>query len=118
MSKLIFTIESKKLRIYEQRALNFVQHTIVTTQTEKERLLEINPTAPISVIPNGVNFPKYRTCNNVNNNSFDRTIFFGEMDYLPNKLSVMHLVKNILPIVKRSIPQVALGSSEPIQTSK
>lgn len=109
LSKLIFTIESKKLRIYEQRALNFVQHTIVTTQTEKERLLEINPTAPISVIPNGVNFPKYRTCNNVNNNSFDRTIFFwGKMDYLPNKLSVMHLVKNILPIVKRSIPQVKL----------
>ena len=30
------------------------------------------------------------------------------MDYLPNKLSVMHLVKNILPIVKRSIPQVKL----------
>lgn len=108
--KIIYRMESKRLENYERYAISIARHNIVTTKIERDCLLKILPKAKISIISNGVDFLKFKIRKGISNFEKNKQIvFFGKMDYFPNKLAVLHFTKEIFPQIKQLIPNVKLN---------
>lgn len=105
--KVIYRMESKRLENYERYAISVASHNIVTTKIERDCILKIVPDAKISIISNGVDFSKFKIRKGISNFKKNKLIvFFGKMDYFPNKLAVLHFVKEIFPKIQKIIPNV------------
>jgi glycosyltransferase involved in cell wall biosynthesis len=61
----------------------------------------------IDSVPTGVDTEFYRPGRNVEGNSFS-LVFTGSMDWLPNQDAVQWFTRDILPLVRKAIPQVTL----------
>lgn len=94
------------LQKYEKKFTAKFSHLVVTTEQDKQFIEPLNPTIPISIIPNGVrleNFPKRpRDPGGYN------IIFAGAMDNFANIDAARYLALEILPKVQEYYPQTKL----------
>jgi len=96
--KLIYAIESKRVKKYEKEIFPDFDHHTVITKKDKERIDA--PTDKIHVIANGVDADFFTNTGGVE--EFD-IVFVGNMGYLPNIDAAVFLVQKILPkLIKKS----------------
>ena len=103
-SKPIIKLESRRLLRYENLIYEYFEnHTIISKQ-DRDTIWH-QQRKKIEVVPNGVDsiffHPKEKE------KEFD-ILFTGNMAYIPNVDSVVFLVEEILPLIKKEIPNVKL----------
>jgi sugar transferase (PEP-CTERM/EpsH1 system associated) len=100
-----YALESRKLRKYEHDLALRFHRCSVTTQREKESFETLRVPTPCNVIPNGVDTSYFRRTWNPSG-SRPVVIFLGRMDYFPNIDGVCSFVKEVLPLIRKRMPNV------------
>jgi sugar transferase (PEP-CTERM/EpsH1 system associated) len=103
-----FFFEGHKVRRYERWLGAQFDVCSVNAPREREVLGAYLPT-PIHVIPNGVDLEYFQPGRTPDQGHTPRRLIFtGNMSYRPNVDAVQHLVTDILPRIRREIPDVEL----------
>jgi sugar transferase (PEP-CTERM/EpsH1 system associated) len=100
--KWLYQWEANKQKAYENQVFDaFDRHTIITQEDQKH--IDHSKRSTITVIPNGVNENYFKP--QVATPKYD-LVFVGHLSYGPNVDAAKFLCKEILPIIKKNIPQV------------
>lgn len=105
--KYLYLLESRRLRKYEAQLAGTFQHCIFVSKKEADDFNDLVCPCPRSTpIPNGVDGEMFRpSAAPYNRNAL---VFTGAMDYFANVEAILFFVREILPLIRRSIPQVTL----------
>jgi glycosyltransferase involved in cell wall biosynthesis len=99
-----FMMEYQRLVKYEKAMFDlFDNHTIIS-EPDRELLPHSNRQS-VAIIPNGVDFNYFTPIKNVKKYHI---VFTGNMGYPPNIDAARFLANEILPIVKKTIPDISL----------
>ena len=107
-------LEIPRVRSFEGRSLTRFDQVAVTSPVDAAALRSLAPTARIAVVPNGVDLEHFHPRNR--REEAGTLVFTGKMSYHANASAVHYFVKEILPIVRQTHPEVRLvvaGSSPP-----
>lgn len=100
----LFRWEWKRLLRYEAEVFDWFQgHTVISAQDRD--WLPVMDRAAVKVVPNGVDTVYFRPLERTKDHEL---LFNGNMNYPPNIESALFLVKEVLPIVHRTRPEVRL----------
>jgi sugar transferase (PEP-CTERM/EpsH1 system associated) len=107
LAALYSWVQWRRLYRYEAYLMQRVDHTVAMSAPDKTALRQISPTAPITVVPNGVDFGAYHQFRSVPI-KFD-LIFTGKMDFRPNIDAVLWFGQEVLPIIQQKRPGVTFA---------
>ena len=100
----IYRLEGARLRRFEDAAGNAADHCVVISRAEAS-LLEGRVRTPVSIITNGVDHEYFRPVERSAASASPDLVFVGAMDYLPNEDAVVFFSREILPLVRSSVPE-------------
>ncbi|QBD82023.1 glycosyltransferase [Ktedonosporobacter rubrisoli] len=116
-------VDCKRTQHYEARLLSRFKHLVITSERDREALLELyrayqqrgsEPEPNISVVPNGVDleyfYPQQEKRRQGN------LVFLGKMSYHANIAAVLYLYQQIMPLIWQQRPKTTLtivGSNPP-----
>lgn len=99
----IYRREGRTLREYERRICERSACVLVTTTREAALVRQISQRARVHVLPNGVDLDHFRPATAAPEPA--ATIgFTGDMSYFPNIEAVTYFAREVLPLVRRSVP--------------
>ena len=96
--------EYQRVRTFEH-VLEQFQCCLVCSTTDRDALHETAPAARIEILENGIDLASF-TSNTVTQPDPRTIVCTGNMSYFPNADGVKYFVEEILPIVRRGIPDV------------
>ena len=100
-------LESKLMRMAEQQGCGRASIAMVCSGVDAQKLRQLSPDLPISVIPNSVDVNFYGSVEREESDDPGLVLLFqGSMDWYPNRDAVEFFVKAILPAVRRECPTV------------
>jgi glycosyltransferase involved in cell wall biosynthesis len=115
--RLLASMEYQRIQRYEASMLQVAQHIIVTSERDRQALLNLLPipgtshsgeecrTQPlISVLPNGVQ--SFRSVSQARRRF--NIVFSGKMNYHPNQAAALYLYEQIMPLIWQQQPQATL----------
>ena len=94
-------------REWERQALRQFDGIVTVSDRERSWVQEHIPGTAVEVVPNGVDTEYFRPDSPVIDND-PYVIFTGAMDYPPNVDAAGWLCNEILPVIRRSIPNIRL----------
>ena len=98
----LYRTEGRRLQECEAEIARWAARCILATQAEEALLRSFAPWARTAVIPNGIDLEFFRP---VERPGAPRAVIFtGAMDYLPNADAVGYFCSEILPLVRREVP--------------
>ncbi len=96
-------VEYQQVRRVERDLARTAAHLLFASCRDREALL--GPAdAHATVVPNGVDLEFWRRSSH--ERGADTLVFTGAMDYPPNTDAALFLIEEILPLVRRSVPDV------------
>lgn len=116
--KPILTREANKVSAYEQQVFDWFNHHTIISEQDKN-LLEISNKESINVIPNGVDIDFFKPNSDIEK-KYD-IAFIGNMGYAPNIKAALFLVKQILPLLQKQLPNLKIliaGARPSIEVQK
>jgi sugar transferase (PEP-CTERM/EpsH1 system associated) len=119
LGKLVMLEETLKLRRYEPRTLARFQRVIITSESERDELMSLDPTLRIDVLPNGVDTDYFAPMGLPK--AGNRIVFTGKMGYHPNAQAAIWFAENVFPAVRSKHPDaqfVIVGSDPPAEVVK
>jgi sugar transferase (PEP-CTERM/EpsH1 system associated) len=115
--RLQAAVELRRTRAYEARLIPRFDRVAVTSPVDAAALRILAPGAEIAVVPNGVDLDYFRPCPATPRAPEpDTLVFSGKMSYHANVTAVRYFVREVLPLIRRSRPDVRLriaGSAPP-----
>jgi glycosyltransferase involved in cell wall biosynthesis len=111
LQKLFYKRESKLMRAFETKMLQWFDEATIIATIDKENI-ELQPNR-IQVVGNGVDFSFYQP---LNCEKKYELLFLGNLSYLPNKNAVDFLLEKIMPLLIQQFPNIQLhiaGASTP-----
>jgi len=94
----------RQSRRFESRSCGEVAAVWVCSERDRQVLVRNNPSAPFMVVPNAVDVESYEP----SDTDDGRTIlFFGAMDWLPNRDAVEFFISEVMPELRRLVPDVS-----------
>ncbi|MGA8035512.1 MAG: glycosyltransferase family 4 protein [Candidatus Acidiferrales bacterium] len=98
-------LESSKMRAWERHGCEMAALALACSEHDRAILQTMNPQLPTFVVPNVVDTDSYPT-----NGEEDplKILFQGGMDWYPNRDAVQFFALQILPLIRREIPNVRL----------
>lgn len=93
-----------RLRRYESAACAAVDRCLVITAEDAGRLRDLSPHARAVVIPAGVDVEAFRP--SPQSELPETVVFVGSMDWRPNADAVIWFHHEVLPVIRRSFPEV------------
>ena len=126
LMRLLGQHEAQRVRAYERNALYHFRHVLVTSERERDSLLQIaaqtataalksGVCAKISVVPHGIDQNYFQPFNGPRQPG--TLVFSGKMSFHANIAGVLQLAKHILPLIWQRQPDVRLvivGSDPPL----
>jgi sugar transferase (PEP-CTERM/EpsH1 system associated) len=112
--RFISAVEVGRTRRFEARLIQGFDATVVTSLDDAHALERLAENAHVDVIPNGVDLESFRPY--VGPVDPATLVFSGKMSYHANASAVLHFVKDVLPLVRMTHPEVRLrvvGSNPP-----
>ena len=123
--RMVALLEHQRTRRYEAKTLGQLQHTVVTSEHDRQAMIELlrthtrdftseEPGAGISVIPNGVDLEYFRPLQ-LERQRFN-LVFSGKMSYHANVATALYLYHQIMPLIWQHRPEATLtivGSKPP-----
>ncbi len=101
-TKYVLNIEYKRMLAYEKNELDDFEGLSIITQADKS-LLPSRIQERTSIVPNGVDFDFFKKQNS--QKKYD-IVFTGNMNYAPNIMAAIFLVKDIMPLVWKKYEKV------------
>jgi sugar transferase (PEP-CTERM/EpsH1 system associated) len=98
----LYRSESRRLQAAESDIARWARICLLATQAEESLLKSFAPWARSAVIPNGIDLDYYTA---VPPSGQPVVMFTGAMDYMPNVDAVSHFCADILPRVRRQVPE-------------
>ena len=115
----LYGMEARRLQECEAEIARWAQQCVLATAPEAALLRSFAPWARTSVIPNGIDLAYFRPIER--EGSPVAVIFTGAMDYLPNIDAVRYFCDEVLPLVRREIPDTRLyivGLNPPAEVTR
>jgi len=103
--KWVYALEGRRLLRYERRIARSFTHSLVCTEVEKRDFEEAIPDAPVSIVGNGVDLEHFRSTGAPK--KAGGIVFTGVMDYFPNVDAVEWFCTDVLPRIRREMPDVS-----------
>lgn len=103
--KIVRLWEWKKLSKYEPEIVNHFEAVTLVSNEDIELMKKLNTTANYKLLSNGVDTEKFSPDTNVERADL---LFTGKMDVWANELMIGRIVNDILPIVRKEVPNVKL----------
>jgi glycosyltransferase involved in cell wall biosynthesis len=97
-------IQATRLRDYERRICNDVDHVVAVSDNDGRLLQELGLQTPVSVIPNSIDVQQYMVAEETSER-YD-LVFVGKMDYRPNVDAVLWFASEVWPTLKKSRPDI------------
>ena len=107
----VYRREARTLEAFERRASGTAASVLVVNAREAETLRRFAPTAPVQVVPNGVELEAFRPTGPPASDPI--VTFCGVMDYFPNEDGVVWFADAVWPRVRAARPDarfVIVGS--------
>jgi polysaccharide biosynthesis protein PslH len=104
--RLLLGIESGKMRRYEARACARADLTVAVSEEDRSLLARTAPNARVDAIPTGVDTSYFQP--DGQHESPAGLVFTGSMDWYPNEEGLLHFLEEVLPLVRREVPEAAL----------
>jgi sugar transferase (PEP-CTERM/EpsH1 system associated) len=104
----LYRLEGRRLARYEERVARSVDLSVFVTEEEKNLFGERLPGARLQAVHNGVDLEYFRAGErpHADNGAPPKLVFVGAMDYFPNVEAVQYFVSEILPLIRREVPEV------------
>ncbi|HTT79713.1 MAG TPA: TIGR03087 family PEP-CTERM/XrtA system glycosyltransferase [Stellaceae bacterium] len=100
----IYRREARCLREYERQICEKSACVLVTTEREAELVRQLSPMIRVHVIPMGVDIrPLPEPAPDAETNA-PTILFVGAMNYFPNQEAVSFFARQVLPLIRQSIP--------------
>jgi sugar transferase (PEP-CTERM/EpsH1 system associated) len=103
------SIQWRKLRRFERRVCQHADRIVCVSQADAAAVQQLDPALRPAVVPNGVDTEFYRretiTPLDLPRHSL---VFTGTMDFRPNVDAMLWFAHEVLPLVKRRVPDVHL----------
>ena len=118
LKRFLRTIDVRASRRWESRLLRATDAAVAFTEHDRSSLLELEPRAPVRVIPLGTDVPA-RACSPIGA-APPSVLFVGNFMHSPNREAAMRLVTDIMPRARRSLPELAaiiVGPAPPAELS-
>jgi len=100
-------IQWKKLRRYEATICRLADGVVAVSEADKAALQRLVPGLNVTVVPNAVDV-EYYTSADIRPSSLPprSLVFTGKMDFRPNVDAVLWFCHEVLPLVRRQMPDV------------
>jgi len=95
----------KKMESFERAAFGWADGATAVSDIEAREIQQLNQNIQVEVVDNGVDLEYFSP--QENNFQSKQLVFVGSMNWRPNQDCVQHLVRDILPIVKKTEPDVS-----------
>lgn len=106
-ARLAFGAKAIAMRGWESRAAAQFDGSIAVSAAERDLLLAENPALRIFVIENGVDCEQFRPF--PQDAPGNALLFVGIMAYPPNRDAMIYFCRDILPLVRKEVPDVRLS---------
>jgi hypothetical protein len=111
-----YGLEARKLRRFERRVASRFHHCIVTARGELDEFQTFGVPVPCTLILNGFDSPSFQNGfgnaplqkNRSKNHNSPVAVFVGRMDYFPNIDGIVYFANEILPVIRRTVPDLQL----------
>ena len=109
----LFRIEYKRLKKYETEVFDRFENKVIISNQDRENI-DHPEKDKIVVVPNGVDLDYFKPIQR--EKEYD-LLFTGNMAYPPNIESVVFLVNEVLPLVKKQKPEIKLliAGTDPVK---
>lgn len=97
--RLVLRHQYGKLFAFEREAIGRVDCCIAVSERDKQLLSQMNPTARLHVLPNGVDTEYFRPSDTPQANTL---LYVGGMDWFPNADAISYFTDQILPKLRES----------------
>jgi sugar transferase (PEP-CTERM/EpsH1 system associated) len=108
LRRRLYGVQWRRMRRFEGRTLARFDRVLAVSDVDRDTLQRLYPsqlTAPVSVIPTGVD-TQYFAPQPLPASARRRIVFTGSMDWLPNADGVRFFCREILPLIRRDEPDV------------
>lgn len=105
MATVTGTLETRKLRQWEERWVAASNATVVVSEPDRLELQQWLPNAALAVVPNGVDTASFAPPTTATRHDL---LFFGTLDYLPNVEGVSWFIAHVLPLILAERPHTTL----------
>lgn len=102
----VYRLEGKRLFNYERRITGSFSHSLVCTEAEAADFHRLLPRVPLTIVGNGVDLTYFAPAGRPKVPG--RMAFTGVMDYAPNVDAVAWFCTEILPRIRREVPEAGL----------
>lgn len=102
----LLNIEWRKMRRYEAEVCRRARLTVAVSPQDRDLLARDAAGIPIRDVPTGVDVDYFKP-NGTPENPVE-VVFTGSMDWHPNEDAICHFIEDVLPAVRREIPQVGV----------
>ena len=101
----VYRREGEALRRYERQVCERSSCVVVTTEREARLVREITPMARVHAIPNGVDTEYFKSSIRFGEPDTPVIGFTGDMGYFPNQEAVRFFARQVLPLIRQSVPE-------------
>jgi glycosyltransferase involved in cell wall biosynthesis len=103
LRKLSYRLESARMSRYEWQTLARFHHIVAVSESDRQRMLEMDPACEITVVPTGVDTQKFQVAP-PSSAAPPRIVFTGSMDWEPNIDAVEYFCGQIWPRILEKFP--------------
>ncbi len=107
LRKLYFNEQAERMLRWERRMCRAAAAVIAVSPQDAALMREMFGITSVSDIPTGVDIDYFRRPNQVAAKA--DLVFLGSMDWMPNTDGVDYFVREILPLIRKSLPQCTLA---------
>jgi len=107
--KAVSRLEWKRMQDSERKYLRKADHVIAVSENDRSAFAEYVDPARISVAQTGVDTEFFQPSELASEKEIPNSLVFtGSMDWLPNEDAIFYFVGEILPLIKRQLPDISL----------
>jgi glycosyltransferase involved in cell wall biosynthesis len=97
----------QKMRRFEQKTCRRFDSVIAVSREDAETMRNEYGVSQVFDVPTGVDTEFFRPSGTVQREPFN-LVFTGSMDWLPNEDAIRYFTEEIMPLIKRAVPDVTL----------
>jgi len=101
----LLNLDVSKLKHWERYYWRQADKVIAVSEEDRQEMLKLEPELNVSIVPNGVNLDFFAKNTSWRTNQ-PTILFVGNFHWLQNTEAAEVLIKEILPLVKKQIPNV------------
>jgi sugar transferase (PEP-CTERM/EpsH1 system associated) len=105
--RMYISIQRAKVERFERQAFSWVNGATAVCQSEAESISSLGVSYPVEVIDNGVDLAYFKPANS--KPKLHHLVFTGSMDWRPNQDAMIYFVHDILPLIRKQIPEVTFS---------